>query len=82
MNAMIIPPTIRNTSSEILKMAKNLEPNQRGGRQNNQNAEGHFDGCQSSLRRRKLVGVNVRKIEPHTTGLMTAKTVTTACTIW
>ena len=27
-------------------------------------------------------GVSVRKIEPHTTGLMTAKTVTIACNIW
>jgi hypothetical protein len=27
-------------------------------------------------------GVSVKKIEPHTTGLMTARTVTMACTIW
>ena len=27
-------------------------------------------------------GVSVKKMAPHTTGLMTARTVTTACTIW
>jgi siderophore synthetase component len=30
----------------------------------------------------KNFGVSVKKIEPHTTGFMTARTVTTACTIW
>ena len=36
--AMIMPPTIRNTSNEMLKMLKTLRSDKRGSHQNNENA--------------------------------------------
>src|SRR5262249_26426295 len=60
---------------------QNLEPDQRRATRNNKNARRAFGGRPPSLRGGKLRGKR-QEIEPHTTGLMTARTVTMACTIW
>src|SRR5215813_10872458 len=60
---------------------QNLEPDQRRADKNNENAQRDFSAAHR-LCAGVSFAVSVKKIEPHTTGLMTARTVTMACTIW
>jgi hypothetical protein len=77
MYAMIIPPTMRSTSNEMSKMAKTFSPASADASRiirilsATLTAADRLCGGASSA-------VEVKNMEPHTTGLMTAKTVTTA----
>jgi hypothetical protein len=78
--ATIIPPTIRTTSKEIPKMLNALSP---------MSAEAiktmRMESATLMATNRFCVDANfdvsLEKMVPHMTGLMTAKTVTVACTI-
>ena len=78
---MIMPPTIRNASNEMLKMLRTLSPISaeiiRITRMLNDTLTAANRRCAGAS-----FDVSVKKIEPHTTGLMTARTVTIACDIW
>ena len=78
---MIIPETTLNTSSEMPKMLKTLSPTSAEPI----NMIRMLRATLAASRRRSgavKFGVRVRKSEPQTTGLMTAKTVTIACRTW
>jgi hypothetical protein len=72
---------MRNASSEILKMLNILSPTSAAVTKIMRMLSATLVAARRLCSGESL-GVNVKKIEPHTTGLMTARTVTIACATW
>src|SRR5262252_3466303 len=69
---MIIPPTIRNTSNEMPKMLKTLIPISADATRMMRMLSATLIAADRLCAGTRF-GVSVKKIEPHTTGLMTAE---------